>query len=745
MDGEIDRRTALQRLAAGTAGLLFRVKFSHAENWTAPQAHRSETGPPQLELTLRSVSEHILRITVAAADEPMDRIYGDGSLVERPLPSPILRMESDATPHTVPWSKHNVQVAGNPLRITVRNGGGSVIQELRFETSPPQITFLCGDAPLFGLGEGAHTLDRRGTVDAMRTGQRSDDLRTFGGHLPIPWLMSPAGWGLFFHEPWGKFDLRSDVGIFRPDESARGQDVFLLLGDTPVELLGQWAELTGHPHLPPLWALGYQQSHRTLASRDEILQEAQTFREKKLPCDALIYLGTGFCPSGWNTGHGSFTFNESVFPDPEEMIDELHRDHFKVVLHVVNPPINLHGKVSDTGTAAAEPGDAANYWAYHVPLIHMGVDGWWPDEGDPLPVAARLTRNEMYWEGDRQTRPNLRPYALHRNGYAGIQRYGWLWSGDIFSTWKTLEAQVMQGINVGLSGIPYWGTDTGGFVPTKEFTAELFLRWFQFSAFCPLFRGHGRTWKLRLPWGWDMGNYGPAELSPEETAVLPKPADLHNPEVERICRKYLETRYRLLPYIYSSVEETHRTGVPLMRALWLHFPQDTLVRTTSDAYMFGPALLVAPVLEAGAKEREVYLPTGAWWDFWTAEKIAGGKTVSRAVDLETLPVYVRAGSIVPTGPIKQFAMQPSDEPITLTVYPAADGHSTLYEDDGTTFAYERGNFVRTELYWRDAERTLVLRSGASKSGRPRKFRVAVAGASPREISFSGRSMNVHLA
>ncbi len=270
----------------------------------------------------------------------------------------------------------------------------------------------------------------------------------------------------------------------------------------------QWAEISGYPHLPPMWALGYLQSHRTLESREAVLQEAKTFREKRLPCDAMIYLGTGFCPSGWNTGHGSFEFNENVFPDPEKMIEEFHKDHFKVVLHVVNPPENLHGRVSDTGTAAKDLGDAALYWAQHAPFMKKGVDGWWPDEGDVLPWESRLTRNQMYWEGSRLTRPDIRPFALHRNGYAGMQRYGWLWSGDVFSTWKTLETQVMIGINMGLTGVPYWGTDIGGFVPTKEFTAELFLRWFQFAAFCPLFRAHGRTWKLRLPWGWNQGTTG---------------------------------------------------------------------------------------------------------------------------------------------------------------------------------------------------------------------------------------------
>ena len=692
---------------------------------------------------MSAVSPNILRVTVAATDAHQERIYDDGSLAPRPWPAPLLRTQSPASAHSIAWGTRRIAIAADPLRVTVREQDGRLLQELRLEGAREEVSFRYGDGPVFGLGEGVQTLDRRGTKDAMRNGQDGGDLRTYGARVPIPWLIGASGWGLFFHEPWGSFDLTGDLGIFRPQDSPRGKDIFLLLGETPAQLMHAWAELTGYPHMPPIWALGYQQSHRTLASREEILGEAKTFREKKLPCDVLIYLGTGFCPSGWNTGHGSFTLNEAVFPDPEAMIRQLHEDRFKVVLHVVNPPENLHGKVADCGAAAHEPGDAAQYWANHAPLDRMGVDGWWPDEGDVLPVASRLVRNEMYWEGARQDHPNLRPYTLNRNGYAGLQRYGWLWSGDIFSTWKTLAAQVMVGINAGLSGLPYWGTDTGGFVPTKEFTAELFLRWFQFSAFCPLFRGHGRAWKLRLPWGWNMGDYGPAELDPAYAADnLPRPDELHNPEVERICRRYLNLRYQLLPYLYSCVAETHATGMPLMRSLWLHYPQDKQAAATEDAYLLGPSLLVAPVLNPGARQRSVYLPHGEWWDFWTAERVSGGRSVTRPVDLETIPIYIRAGSIILTGPVKQFATEVRNEPVKLTVYPGADGSFSWYEDDGVSFAYEHGEFTRTTVEWNENSRTLLLSHGARLL--ERKLRIGLAGQGERQVIFRGKQLSIKL-
>ncbi len=498
--------------------------------------------------------------------------------------------------------------------------------------------------------------------------------------------------------------------------------------------------------MPPLWSLGYMQSHRTLGSRAEVMDELKTFREKKLPCDAMIYLGTGFCPAGWNTGHNSFEFNPAIFPDPLVMIKEMHSEHFKILVHITSPPEDLHGKVSDAGVEQ-DPSSAAAYWARHVDTLRMGVDGWWPDEGDELPPASRLARNQMYWEGSQQTVPNVRPFALHRNGYAGLQRYGWLWSGDNFSSWKTLAAQVMVGISVGLSGIPYWGTDTGGFVPTKEYTYELWVRWFQFSAFCPLFRSHGRAWKLHLPWGWDVDNPGPAEYDGQfDASTLPRPEDLHHPEVEQICRKYLDLRYQLLPYLYSAVAETHATGLPIMRALWLAYPQDPKAVATEDAYLWGSDMLVAPVVEKGATQRSLYLPHGSWWDYWSNTRTEGGKDIVREVNLETTPIYVKAGTILPVGPVKQYVSEPSSDPLILRIYPGADGKSSLYEDDGSSFGYEHGEFSRIDCTWNDSSRTLSLQPDQrGKASNHRTFSVELVGKSgSKKVQFEGRAQTVQL-
>jgi alpha-glucosidase/alpha-D-xyloside xylohydrolase len=393
------------------------------------------------------------------------------------------------------------------------------------------------------------------------------------------------------------------------------------------------------------------------------------------------------------------------------MLDQLHKDNFRVVLHAVILSNQLRGTVHDRCEASRfDEQEAGCYWDAHRKDFALGVDGWWPDEGDPLDITSRLVRHRMYWEGPQIDRPNERPYALHRNGYAGMQRYAaFLWSGDVYSTWETLKVHIPIAVNTALTGIPYWGTDIGGFVPTPEFTAELYLRWFQFGAFCTLFRCHGRTWKLRLPWGWNTGDPGPVEISNYRGAAIPEAAQLHNEQVEPICRKYLELRYRLLPYLYSAVRECTITGIPVMRALWLHYPDDPKAVACGDQYLWGRSILVAPIVEKGATSRSVYLPRGAWYDFWTGEQIEGGREISRKVDLETLPLYVRAGSILPLGPVKQHSEEKLDEPLSISIYPGENASILLYEDDGASFNHRKGEWMGLQLDWNDAQRRLAVR------------------------------------
>ena len=521
MATELTRRELL-RGAALTAGALIRFRDSPVD--IAAQA-------------VSAATVRILFLPRGAAH--VDPIPDDGALVRAQWTSlPIGTSGAGAA------TGLEVEVARD-LTVRVRSNA-RLVQELHADSAGGSLSFRIGAGPLLGLGEGGPQFDRKGSIDEMKSGQDGYRLRTHGGRVPIQWIIGTDGWGLYVHHPLGTFDFTGDMGRFSA-APLTPLDLFVVASNDPETIVREYAAITGFAELPARWTFGYMQSHRTLAGLDEVLGVARTFREKKLPCDALIYLGTEFTPSGWNTRNGEFTWHPANFPDPKAAIDALHAMHYKVVLHTVMEGRGLAGSVTDTCArpepSGRDPDDrwpdhrtVGCYWPHHKDVFDTGIDGWWPDQGDGLDAASRLTRIRMYWEGSQRWRPNERPFALHRNGYAGMQRYGaFLWSGDVFTTWDTLRTHIPIAINTGLSGIPFWGTDIGGFVPTAEYTGELHVRWFQFGAFCPLFRAHGRDWHLRLPWGWNTGELGPNELRGyADGAAHPDPSELHNPHVERI-------------------------------------------------------------------------------------------------------------------------------------------------------------------------------------------------------------------
>jgi alpha-glucosidase (family GH31 glycosyl hydrolase) len=626
-------------------------------------------------------------------------------------------------------------------KILIRRDDGAVVQELGFDEGTNGVSFRV-NGPVFGLGEGAQQFDRRGALYPMEPGWGAWNRPVLGSVVPSPFIVGSEGWAIFAERPDGQFDLRAG-GKFRPANFDEGLDIFVVDVREPSDALKEYNRLTGSPVMPPKWALGYFQSHRTLSGPDEPLQIARTFREKKLPCDAVIYLGTGYCTNGWNTGHGSLSFNPNAFDHPAETLRSLHDLNFKVVLHVNRAPRDLFG--ASVTEESSSPRHIRNFWTRHHDTFALGVDGWWPDDGDELPLEARLTRHRVYFEGPLQDRPNVRPWSLHRTGYSGAQRYGgWIWSGDIDGKWETLAAQVSVGLNHGLSLTPFWGSDTGGFYPTRELTGELYARWFEFSAFCPSFRSHGRTWHLRLPWGWNTGEMGPIEDNDRTDR-----AELHNAEVEPICRKYLELRYRLLPYNYTLAREACDTGLPMMRALWLHYPGDPEATKLGSEYLWGRDLLVAPVVEKGARSRRVYLPAGRWTDFWTNESREGAQWIDRAADLGTLPLYVRAGTILPLDPVRQFTSQPVNEPTTLRIFPGANGSFTLYDDDGQSLDYKTADDAKAvwiQFRWDDSAKRLTAQRGErmkSWTAAPRKFAVEIVGSGKSQpLEFRGEPVTL---
>ena len=759
MGRSISRRKVLGNIVCAGAGALLASGKISAQHESLSVADRL------IELDLAQISPHTLRLSLVPLENGRRvAIPNDGSIVEQALVPPGKRITTLAREQRISLGKLRVTISPEPLAITVFEDQ-RLVQHLVINKRTGSVSFRIADGPVLGFGEGGPQFDRRGNKDEMRNGQGGYRLRTHGGRAAIPWLVGTGGWALYIHQPLGTFDLTGNEGRFDPIKppASLPLDIFVVAAREPGQIMAEYARLTGYPEMPPLWSLGYLQSHRTLAGPEEVMWVARTFREKKLPCDALIYLGTDFTPSGWNTHNGEFTWNPKNFPNPKQMIDELHAQHFKVVLHTVLEGRRLTGTVNDACTAAPLPsGRTADgrwpddrqvscYWPVHKQLYDVGADGWWPDQGDGLDGPSRLARHRMYYEGSRQFRPNERPFALHRNGQAGMQRYAsFLWSGDVYSTWETLKTHVSVAINTGLTGIPFWGTDIGGFVPTREYTGELHVRWFQFGAFCPLFRAHGRTWHLRLPWGWNTGELGVSEVANYTGgAANPDESELHNAAVEPICRKYLELRYRLMPYLYSVVHECCQTGLPIMRALWLHYPDDPLAVTRGDEYLWGRDILVAPVTEKGASSRKIYLPSGVWYDFWTEERIAGGREIERPVDLQTIPLYVRAGAMIPLGPIKQYTSESSDAPLALQIYPGSDGNFFLYEDDGSTFDFRRGEWMAIEAYWNDRPRNLTLRLAPGSQMLPprsRKIEVRIVSEKTvRPITFAGRPVEFNFA
>jgi alpha-glucosidase (family GH31 glycosyl hydrolase) len=715
----------LQRLALilPLAASIFAISAVQAQPAASNSTFALSIAGQPVSLGIASAGPQTIRITLLPTGDPSvaKNLAASPAIHLQNQRAPVLIVSTLAKPRILQIAGLRVTLSNHPLRLAVTTDSGHPVQTLKIDPTTGAITFPIDSGPVLGLGEGGpqspnasatsagQPFTRRGHNFPMHASQDAYDKPHFGGRLPIPWLLGD-GWAIFLHDPLGSFDLRGPQASFTPSPGhLLPIDIFVVAASQPAQPLAAYARITGFPSMPPLWALGYQQSHRTVDSWQMLLNIARTFRQKNLPCDALIYLGTGFAPSGWNTGPRSFKFNPAVFPDPPRNIAQLHDLHFHVVLHVVDPPKNLAGSVQDAANPT-DPNSVATYWSLHAPVERLGVDGWWPDEGEWLSRNSRLARIRMYWQGPQIIRPNLRPYTLNRTGFSGMQRIGgWLWSGDTNSTWQTLADQIPVGLNAGLSGIPYWGTDIGGFFSTPQLSGELYARWFEFAAFTPLFRSHGRPSATRYPWSWDSGTIGNPELSPDVPGTAPPSlAEMHNPAIEPVCRKYLDLRYRLMPYLYSAAWQTHLTGLPIMRALWLYYSNDPQTTARTDEYLWGRDLLIAPVTQKAASTRTLYLPRGLWYDFWTSRPVHGGRQITRRVDLATIPIYARAGAIIPTGPVKQYTSQKVPGPLTLTIYPGADGHILLYDDDGTTFNFRHGQFTTVSVDWNDRARRLTI-------------------------------------
>ncbi|GAA0528456.1 alpha-D-xyloside xylohydrolase [Rhizomicrobium palustre] len=553
--------------------------------------------------------------------------------------------------------------------------------------------------------------------------------------------------------PWLSFGKVEDTTVLRSPVS-EGVDYIVIAGPSAEDIIAEYRRLTGAAPMLPKWAYGYIHCRERYKSSEEILTNAKMFRARNIPMDVMVQDWQYWGKYGWN----AMQFDEADYPDPAGMIGELHRIKARFMVSVwskVDPS-------SDVGKALAKrncyisgttwidffnPDCAAAYWgAMSHKLVPLGIDAWWQDATEPEndDLAGRKTAagpgeivrlqypiqvNRTVYEGLRRDAPDRRVMILSRCAFLGQQRYASAtWSGDIGCDWETLRRQIPAGLNMMAAGYPYWTVDAGGFFrPGKsQYTDpayhELFSRWLQFAAFLPLMRVHGYQTTTE-PW-----HYGA--------------------EVEARTRATIELRYRLLPYIYSAAAAVTRKGSTLLRPLVLDFAQDPKALDQTTSFMFGKAIHVAPVLAAGVKSWSVYLPKndGGWYDFWTGEHRDGGAEHDIAAPIDRIPLHVRAGGIVPLGPVVQSTAEADGRDLTIRVYPGADGRFELYEDEGTNYNYEKGAFATISFTWKNQSRELII---SARKGRfpgmleRRSFHVAVAGQGEgKPVAYDGKEMRL---
>jgi alpha-D-xyloside xylohydrolase len=657
-----------------------------------------------------------------------------------------------------------------------------------------QSFILDPDETIYGLGQ-----QQQG-----RMVQRNLKLHMVQGNTDdyIPFFLSVKGYGVFwdnyspttFEDHPESTSFRSDVGDC--------VDYFFMAGDNADGVIARMRELTGRAPMFPLWTFGYWQSKERYKSQDELVAVVQRYRDLGVPLDGIIqdwqYWGNNYL---WN----AMEFLNAKFYNPQKMVDEVHRLNAHMIISIWNsfgPQTKQYRELSrinalmdfqtwpQSGSEKWPPNmdypsgvrvyDPFNpeardiYWNHlNAGIFSLGMDGWWMDSSEPDHLnfkpsdfdnpthlgSFRKVRNAFplmtvggLSQHQRAVTSDKRVFILTRSAFAGQQRYGAnTWSGDVVSSWNALRNQISAGLNFSLCGIPYWNSDIGGFFlwnyPKKLEDAdyrELYARWIQFGAFCPMMRSHGTDAPREI---YQFGRKG----EPVYDAI----------------EKFINLRYRLLPYVYSASWDVTAHHSTLMRALVMDFAADRRALDINDQYLFGKSLLVRPVTrpmysrkvvdgkdttlaeDFGAVEREqVYLPAGAdWVDFWTGEKYSGGRTVEKETPIDILPLYVKAGSVLPFGPKVQYAAEKRWDNLEMRVYPGADGEFTLYEDENDNYDYEKGLCSTIDFSWNDKERALTI--GNRKGSFPgmldrRTFRIVLVpkdgGTGMPAVATSGRAV-----
>ena len=579
-------------------------------------------------------------------------------------------------------------------------------------------------------------------------------------------------------------------------------DYYFIYGDSMDDVISGYRTLTGKSPVMPKWAMGYWQSREKYNTSDEVLSTLAEFRRRNIPIDNIVIDWLHWKEDSW----GSHEFDPARFPDPKGMVDSIHNMHGRVMVsvwpkfYVTTEHYKEFDKngwmyklaVTDSIRDWVGPGYLGSFYDAYDPdarklfwsqmndhYMPLGIDAWWMDASEPnirdctdiqyrkdliTPTALgpstkyfnayALMNAEAIYDGQRGVDPDKRVFLLTRSGFAGQQRYSTAtWSGDIATRWEDMKSQISAGLNFALSGVPYWTMDIGGFCVEDRYVGadvefrktgkensdlkewrELNTRWYQFGAFAPLFRAHGQ-----FPYR-EIFNIAPENHPAYKSVVY-----------------YTNLRYDMMPYIYSLAGMTYFDDYTIMRPLVMDFPADKKVRNIGDEYMFGPSLLVAPVYTYGATSRDVYFPAGDWYNFYNGKLIKGGETLSMAAPYERIPLFVRAGAIIPFGPAMQYSDEKPADLINLYVYAGADGSFTLYEDENVNYNYEKGQYATIPFTFDNATSTLTI--GERKGEFPgmlkeRKFNVILVSPSNAvgysrdakgiEVNYNGSKTEVKL-
>ncbi len=692
-----------------------------------------------------ALAADLFRVAMAGDGHPTD--YVSEGIDKREWASVALEIERTPSLVRLSTSEAAACVQLDPLRVWFERPDGG-----RFGEDDPDLGMGFLPAESTGVrhvdvvSRPARVFKKRAPTERYfgcgeRTGglEKTDSRQVFWnvspplGHTPsmsnlytsIPFLLSlneGRAWGLFYDFP-GKveFDLASECSSRSWFGSIGGGCVYYIFaGPTPARVLERYTELTGRTPMPPLWALGNQQSRWSYMNADELKAIGEQLRAQDIPCDVL-YLDIDYMD-----GYRVFTWDPERFPDPEAMLADLARQGFKVVT-IIDPgvkvdeyyPVYTSGRDADLYCKTPEWGEYRNavwpglctfpdftnpatreWWGdWHKLLLDAGVAGIWCDMDEPALFVPKGTSmppdvvhpgggnarshaevHNLYGslmaqatrEGLLRHRPNRRPFVISRAGYAGLQRHAIHWTGDNSSWWEHLWMSLPQLQNLGLSGLAWVGVDVGGF--HGDTNGEMLARWTEFGAFQPFCRNHAQQ-GTRNQEPWSFGE-----------------------PYESVIRKVLKLRQRLLPYLYGLFEECHRTGAPILRPLLFHFPEDAETYAADDEFLVGESLLVAPITRAGVQYRHVYLPAGTWFHWWTGERFDGPAHVLAHAPLGQPAVYAKANAPIPLWPEMRHVGEKRPDPLTLVVYASpGEGSFTLYEDEGDGYAYEQGAHARTRL------------------------------------------------